>query len=113
MGWVNETLTAVRQGRSIQIRPSGGSMRGRIESRQRVTLAPFDPAVPAVDAIVLVRWKGNYLPHLVKEIQGSQILIANTIGKVNGWVDVADICAIVTNVDDGSDVPDSHLPSGQ
>ncbi len=62
-------------------------MRGRIESGQLVTLAPVHPAVVRVDDAVLVAWKGNYLLHLVKEIDGERVLIGNNIGKVNGWVE--------------------------
>ena len=35
---------------------------------------------------MLVKWRGNYLLHLVKEVQGDQLLIGNNLGKVNGWV---------------------------
>jgi hypothetical protein len=70
----------------VQVRPFGGSMRGRIESGQLVTLAPVSPAEVRVDDVVLVGWRGNFLLHLVKEIQGGQLLIGNNLGKVNGWV---------------------------
>jgi hypothetical protein len=33
-----------------------------------------------------VQWKGNYLLHLVKEINGERFLIGNNLGKINGWV---------------------------
>src|SRR5262245_43844673 len=86
MGWVNDALKELAAGRSVQVRPSGGSMRGRIESGQLVTLSPVDPASVQVDDVVLVQWKGNYLLHLVKEINGEQFLIGNNVGKINGWV---------------------------
>ena len=35
---------------------------------------------------MLVRWKGSYLLHLVKEIGGEGFLVANNLGKTNGWV---------------------------
>lgn len=86
MGWVNDALKELAAGRSVQVRPLGGSMRGRIESGQLVTLAPADPASVQVGDVVLVEWRGNYLLHLVKEINGDQLLIGNNLGKVNGWV---------------------------
>jgi hypothetical protein len=86
MGWVNDALKELSAGRQVQVRPFGGSMRGRIESGQLVTLAPVGPGEVRVDDVVLVEWKGNYLLHLVKEIQGEQVLIGNNLGKVNGWV---------------------------
>ncbi len=86
MSWVKEAVSALRQGREVDIRPQGGSMRGRIESGQRVTLAPVEPAQVQVDDAVLVKWKGNYLLHLVKELTDSEALIGNNIGKIKGWV---------------------------
>lgn len=86
MGWVNDALQELSAGRQVQIRPQGGSMRGRIESGDLVTLAPVVPKDVRVDDVVLVRWKGNYLLHLIREIRGEEFLIGNNIGKTNGWV---------------------------
>jgi hypothetical protein len=86
MGWVNDALKELTAGRSVQVRPFGGSMRGRIESGQLVTLVPVDPASVQVGDAVLVQWRGNYLLHLVKDIDGDQFLIGNNLGKINGWV---------------------------
>lgn len=41
MGWVNDARKGLAEGLSVQLRPVGGSMRGRIESGQLVTLAGF------------------------------------------------------------------------
>src|SRR6476660_8704300 len=86
MGWVNDARKELAAGRQVQVRPFGGSMRGRIESGKLVTLAPADAADIQVDDVVLVEWRGNFLLHLVKEVQDQQILIGNNLGKVNGWV---------------------------
>jgi hypothetical protein len=86
MGWVNDAITELKAGRAAQVRPHGGSMRGRIESGQLVTIAPVDSADVSADDVVLVEWKGNYLLHLVKEATADQLLIGNNIGKINGWV---------------------------
>lgn len=98
MGWVNEALRKLRAGETAEVRPYGGSMRGRIESGQLVTLAPVDLNDLRVGDIVLVTWKGNYLLHLIKDIRGDDLLIGNNIGKINGWVSRADVCGIVTQV---------------
>ncbi len=100
MGWVNDALKKLQAGETVEIRPYGGSMRGRIESGQLVTLAPADASRLAVGDIVLVRWKGNYLLHLIKEIQGDRLLIGNNIGKINGWVARVDVRGIVISVRD-------------
>ena len=88
MGWVNEARNKLAMGQKVQVRPFGGSMRGKIESGQLITLAPITPRKIAVDDVVLVEWKGNYLLHLVKKIEGDQLLIGNNLGKINGWVSI-------------------------
>jgi hypothetical protein len=100
MGWVNEALCELSAGRPVQVRPFGGSMRGRIESGQLVTIAPVNPDELQVDDVVLVRWKGNFLLHLIKDIQGDQLLIGNNLGKVNGWVTVGDVRGKVMATDE-------------
>jgi hypothetical protein len=75
-------------------------MRGRIESGQLVTLVPVDPSSLQVNDVVLVQWKGNYLLHLVKEINDEQFLIGNNIGKINGWVPATAIRGMVIAVAD-------------
>ena len=69
MGWVTDALKQLAAGENAQVRPHGGSMRGRIESGQLVTIAPVDPKDVQVDDVVFVRWKGNFVLHLVKEIK--------------------------------------------
>lgn len=91
MGWVNDALKERAAGRSVQVRPFGGSVRGLIESGQLVTLAPVEPATVQVGDVVLVQWKGNYLLHLVKEINGDQLLIGKNLGKINGWAEAVAI----------------------
>ncbi len=86
MGWVNDALKALSTGQQVDVRPVGGSMRGRIESGQLVSIAPVAASDVRVDDVVFVRWKGNYLLHLVKEIRNEEFLIGNNVGKINGWV---------------------------
>lgn len=100
MGWVNEARKELAAGRRVQIRPVGGSMRGRIESGQLVTLAPIDPFEVQIDDVVLVEWRGNFLLHLVKDAQSDQLLIGNNIGKINGWVPRSSVMGKVIAVED-------------
>lgn len=99
MGWVNDARQELSAGRRVQVRPTGGSMRGRIESGQLVTLTPVDPAEVRVDDVVFVAWKGNYLLHLVKEVRDGQFLIGNNLGKINGWVSASAILGRVIALD--------------
>lgn len=61
MSWVSDAVAALAKGERVMVRPRGGSMRGRIEDNQSVTLEPVDPVDVQIDDIVLVRWKGNVL----------------------------------------------------
>ncbi|MCE9669020.1 hypothetical protein LY474_14500 [Myxococcus stipitatus] len=60
-------------------------MRGRIEDGQKVTLGPVDPASVEKGDVVLVRWRGGVLLHLVKAATRDQVLIGNNVGRTNGW----------------------------
>jgi hypothetical protein len=66
MGFVNNSRKEFSAGRPVQVRPFGGSMRGRIESGQLVTLAPSQPSDVRPGDVVLVEWRGNFLLHLVE-----------------------------------------------
>jgi hypothetical protein len=98
MSWVSEAVAALRDGRDVTVRPRGGSMRGRIEDGQAVTLTPSDGKNVSVGDVVLVRWKGNFLLHLVKEVDGDRLLIGNNVGKINGWATRSDVLGTVMNV---------------
>lgn len=75
-------------------------MRGRIESGQLVTLAPVASSDVRVADVVLVEWRGNYLLHLVKEVQGDQLLIGNNLGKANGYVPSSAVIGKVVSIRD-------------
>ncbi len=100
MGWAKDAKQALDEGRTVKVRPLGGSMRGRIESGQLVTLVPVDPAAVCVDDAVFVAWKGGFLLHLVKEVDTERVLIGNNLGKVNGWVPRSAVIARVVAVAD-------------
>ena len=100
MGWVKDAVEALEKGETVQIRPLGGSMRGRIESGQLVTLAPASYDDIEVGDVIFVRWKGNYILHLVKEKGPGRVLIGNNVGKINGWAEASDILAKAISVED-------------
>src|SRR5262245_5136571 len=93
MGWVKDALKELSSGKAAKVGPQGGSMRGRIESGQLLTIAPVEPYEIKIDDVVFVKWKGNYILHLVKDIQGDNILIGNNLGKENGWATLDDVAA--------------------
>lgn len=61
-------------------------MRGRIDSGQLVTLKPVEYDGVEADDAIFIRWKGNYLLHLLIEKKDQQLLIGNSLGKINGWI---------------------------
>ncbi|HEX4612341.1 MAG TPA: hypothetical protein VH092_29370 [Urbifossiella sp.] len=97
---MNDAAKLLAEGRSVRVRPTGGSMRGRIESGQRVTLSPIDPAEVAAGDAVLVAWRGGFLLHLVLEVRDGRALIGDTLGTVNGWVEASAVAGKVVTVED-------------
>jgi hypothetical protein len=100
MGWVKDALKELAENGKCQIRPQGGSMRGRIESGQLVTIEKITPENVKIEDAVFVKWKGNYLLHIIKEIQDDKVLIGNNVGKLNGWIPLKDVIGKVIKVED-------------
>jgi len=99
MGWVNDARRELLEGRPVAVRPSGGSMRGRIESGQLVTIEPASIESVGVGDVVFVEWKGNAILHLVLEKRADSVLIGNALGKVNGWAPALAILGRVAHVE--------------
>ncbi|MBN2147776.1 MAG: hypothetical protein JW726_10325 [Anaerolineales bacterium] len=96
-------LEALEQGRAVTWTvPEGGdlaSMRNVLRHGQSLTFEPVvNPQDVQVGDIVYVKWHGSHIMHLVQEIEGEQFLIANSMGKINGWVRVEDILGRVTQI---------------
>jgi len=88
MGWADFAKEALRKGETIQVRPRGHSMKGKVNDGDIVTLEPVKPEELAVGDIVLVRVHGNDYLHLIKAIDGARFQIGNNRGGINGWVGV-------------------------
>lgn len=76
----------LRSGQTVSFRPTGQSMKGRIESGQLCTVAPVDPATLSVGDIVLCKVGGNEFLHIVRAIDGARFQIGNNRGFINGWL---------------------------
>lgn len=85
------------EGKSVQFRPKGNSMKPRINSGELVTVEPVD-AVEIEDA-VFCKVGGNYYVHLIKAIKEDRYLIGNNRGGTNGWCSRANIFGRVTKVE--------------
>ncbi len=104
MGWATLYIEKLQSGQQASFRPSGHSMKGKIESGELVTVYPLKMD-PEVGNIVLCKVKGREYLHLVKAIKGSddakRFLIGNNRGGTNGWTGRNKIYGIyVRNVQD-------------
>lgn len=86
MSWALHAKERLRRGETVQIRPRGHSMTGKVNDGDLVTLTPVDPNTLKVGDIVLVRVHGTDYLHLVKAISAGRFLIGNNRGGTNGWV---------------------------
>jgi hypothetical protein len=87
-------------GETIQIRPHGNSMAGKIDSGQLVTIEPIkDNDLLAVGDIVLSKVNGKVYLHLISAIQSNRLQISNNKGKVNGWTLPKNVYGKVTKVE--------------
>jgi hypothetical protein len=87
MGWADSHIARLALGETVQFRPRGHSMTGKVNDGQLCTVAPLvGDHVIAVDDIVLCRVKGSQYLHLVKALQGERVQIGNNRGGINGWI---------------------------
>jgi hypothetical protein len=98
-------LEAMLAGRSYTWTVSEGgdltSMRAAIKHGQTLTLSPLTNSREIqVGDIVFLKWHNGHMMHLVQEIQDDHFLIANSVGKINGWVPGSDILGRVTRIVD-------------
>ena len=99
MGWASQYIACLKVGETVQFRPRGSSMRGKIESGQLCTVEPVDPATLEVGDIVLCKVNGRQYLHLIKAIQGARFQIGNNRGRINGWVSTNSVFGRCTRVE--------------
>ena len=99
MSWANFAKIALSEGKSVQIKPRGHSMTGKVNDGDLVSLSPVEASSLKVGDIVLVRCKGHDYLHLVKAIDGDRFQIGNNKGRINGWVSANAIFGIATKVE--------------
>jgi hypothetical protein len=103
MPWADRHVEALQAGNTVQFRPHGNSMQGRISSGQLVTVAPLE-GDPEIGDAVLCRVAGSQYVHLVKATRGAgaatQWLIGNNKGGINGWIGRQALYGVVQKVED-------------
>jgi SOS-response transcriptional repressor LexA len=101
MGWATAYIAKLKQGETVQFRPRGHSMKGKIESGQLCTVEPVkDFESLQKGDIVLCKVNGNEYVHLIKAIQGARFQIGNNRGRINGWIGKAAIFGKCVKVED-------------
>jgi hypothetical protein len=97
--WSTTAFEALARGESVQVRPRGHSMRGRIDDGALVTLEPCRVDELAVGDIVLARVRGWLLVlHQVVGVEPGRLRIGTVAGRSDGWVSAADIFGRVAAV---------------
>jgi phage repressor protein C with HTH and peptisase S24 domain len=96
--WAITYIEALGRGETVQFRPTGDSMTGKIESGDLCTVSPIDHD-PVEGDIVLVKVKGRVYLHLIKQISKSgTYLIGNNKGHNNGWASRSEIFGVLNSV---------------
>jgi hypothetical protein len=86
VGWADGHIARLERGDTVQFRPRGHSMTGKIASGDLCTVVPLADHVLVRGDIVLCRVKGSQYLHLVVAIQGERYQIGNNRGGINGWI---------------------------
>ncbi|WP_200827376.1 S24/S26 family peptidase [Thermomonospora echinospora] len=91
----------VRDGKTVEFRPTGSSMVPLIRSGNLVTVVPVDPARLEVGDIVLARVAGTTYLHLVSALDPARrrVQISNNRGRVNGWTSFGRVFGICVAVE--------------
>jgi phage repressor protein C with HTH and peptisase S24 domain len=98
MGWATSYIEKLGNGETVQFRPRGNSMKGKIEPGQLVTVEPVRNRRLEKGDIVLGKVNGSQYLHLIKAVQGDQYQIGNNIGRINGWSGIGAIYGICTDI---------------
>lgn len=100
MGWASGHIQKLLAGETVQFRPRGNSMTGRVNDGDLVTVEPIRNHVIAKGDVVLCKVAGRQFLHLVTGTRHDNTYqISNNKGHVNGWVGRNCIYGICTHVE--------------
>lgn len=107
MAWATEYIKKLQQGIVVSFRPSGNSMKGKIENGALCTVEPIGERILKINDIVLCEVNGNQYLHLIKtinELPSGEMLdqsfqIGNNHGGINGWIHRNKIYGILIKVE--------------
>jgi phage repressor protein C with HTH and peptisase S24 domain len=72
-------IEKLKAGETVQFRPRGNSMKGKIESGELVTVEPLHDRQLCKNDIVLCKVNGTHYLHLIKAIQGDRYQIVTML----------------------------------
>ena len=99
MGWAVNHIKKLQAGETIQFKPRGNSMKGKINSGNLVIVEPIDDQKLKKGDIVLCKVKGREYLHLIKAVRGKQYQIGNNRGHINGWTTIEAIFGVCTKIE--------------
>ena len=99
MSWATHHIQKLKEGNTVQFRPRGNSMQGKINSGQLVTVEPILNKILTKDDIVLCKVNGSQYLHIIKAIQGDRFQIGNNKGRINGWITKKSIYGICVHIE--------------
>src|SRR5882757_3613281 len=99
MSWATHYIEKLKAGETVQFRPRGNSMKGKIDSGQLVTVQPITGRPLQKGDIVLCKVNGSQYLHLIKAIQADRYQIGNNLGRINGWININSVYGICTNIE--------------
>jgi hypothetical protein len=97
MSWATHYIAELLEGKTVEFRPRGNSMTGRISSGQLCTVVPADRD-PVKNDVVLCKVRGSQYLHIVSAVRGDQFQISNNHGHINGWTTRKNIYGILSKV---------------
>ena len=100
MGWAQGHIARLLEGETVQFRPRGQSMKGKVDSGSLVTVRPLQEADELRKGdVVLCKVRGSEYLHIVKAIQGPRYQIGNNRGGINGWIGSNGIFGLCTKIE--------------
>ena len=87
-------------GGTVQFRPRGHSMTGKVNNGDLVTVEPLtEESVLRKGDIVLCKVRKHEYLHLIKSVSQDRFLIGNNRGGTNGWIKRTHIYGKCTKVE--------------
>ena len=98
VGWASQYIAGLQAGETVEFRPRGDSMSGKVDVSQLCTAEPVAAEFLADDDIVLCKVNGRQYLHLIRAIQGGRFQIGHNRGRINGWISTNSIYGCCTRV---------------